>query len=74
MKPAHWMYYYCPKMTKVVVHLFNCCSFNLLIGRSSLKEHIKSVFMLLFQRLQNSKTTKFVKGKKYATNLLLKIV
>lgn len=30
--------------------------------------------MLLFQRLQNSKTTKFVKGKKYATNLLLNIV
>lgn len=29
---------------------------------SSLKEHIKSVFMLLFQRLQNSKTTKFIKG------------
>ena len=30
--------------------------------------------MLLFQRLQNSKTTKFVKGNKYTTNLLLNIV
>lgn len=29
---------------------------------SSLSVHIKSVFMLLFQRLSSSKTTKFVKG------------
>lgn len=27
--------------------------------------------MLLFQRLQNSKTTKFVKGKKYATKSII---
>lgn len=33
------------------------------IYRSSLSLHIKSIFILLFQRLQSSKTTKFVKGK-----------
>ena len=37
------------------------CSFFPLF-RSALSQHIKSVFVLLFQRLQSSKTTKFVKG------------
>ena len=31
--------------------------------RSSLQPNMKNVVLLLFQRLQSSKTTKFVKGK-----------
>ena len=32
------------------------------ISSSTLSQHIKSIFVLLFQRLQSSKTTKYVKG------------
>lgn len=47
-------------------------AFYVLIFRASLLPHLQQIFILLFQRLSSSKTTKYIKGDVYCKRSLWK--
>ena len=54
-------------INKHILLLYYIINIMFLYNREQLSQYLKQVFILLFQRLTSSKTTKYVKGELFVT-------